>query len=128
MKESRIQAVDHVHLESPFGLDDRLHWFYGELVELDTVAPPVDRPEMLRFKSERIELRIEKKESPIIEPIANRVVLLVPRLFDICEELDEQRIAFQPISDISATSRRIALLDPAGNRITLKQAWPFAPL
>jgi hypothetical protein len=116
--------VDHVHLEAPPGLNEDLTWFYGEVAELDflgDVAPDAGR---LCFKSEQIELRIRIKAEPRIEPIGCNVVILVPSMDAALGRLDERKRLYQRLSGLAFTDRRLGLLDPAGNRIELKQEWP----
>ncbi len=123
MKESRIQAVEHVNLEAPLGLEETLRWFYGEVGQLDEVTDDGDEWSRLRFKSERIELRVHMVASPTIEGVARRVTIAVPSLSEAAEQLAERRVAFDRISGMTSTSRRIQALDPAGNRVEFKQEW-----
>jgi len=80
------------------------------------------------FRSDRIELRIRFTESPLIDPIQTRVTLLVPSLFEAKQLLEEQSIAYATISGFAYTDRRLAILDPAGHRVELKQSWPEVTL
>ena len=72
MLPSRIVAVDHVHRQSPLGMDDRLRWFYSAVgcLEEETAA----EPGRLVFRSARIELRIELTANPKIESAGFSVV------------------------------------------------------
>jgi hypothetical protein len=83
---------------------------------------------LLRFRSERIELRIRLVERPHLEPVTCRVVLLVASLARAAELLTEQKMDFTRIRGIQYTDRRLSLLDPGGNRVELKQAWPYGML
>jgi catechol 2,3-dioxygenase-like lactoylglutathione lyase family enzyme len=127
---ARVQAIDHVDLEAAPGSQAALRWFYSELAGLACVEDSDGEAAvpLLRFRSERIELRIRLVERPHLEPVAGRVVLLVASLARAVELLTEQKMAFTRISGIQYTDRRLSLLDPAGNRVELKQAWPYGML
>lgn len=129
MNISRILAVEHVELESPFGLESDVRWFYGELAALDEVAAaPESASSAIAFRSARIELRIRFLETPQIDEVKLRTTILVPSLRDVIHECRARRIDFTPISGVVWTDRRIQLLDPAGNRVELKQSWPYGPI
>lgn len=127
MKQSRIQAVDHVNLEAHMRLADDVRRFYTEIAMLDEVHSSETDPPRLCFKSERIELRVALVDKPWIEPVACRVMITVPSLEDTAELLEECGIPYEPLSGLSFTDRRLELHDPAGNRVALKQAWPGGP-
>jgi hypothetical protein len=116
--------VDHVHLEAPPGVSEDLIWFYGEVAELDFLGDAAPDASRLCFKSEQIELRICITEMPRIDPIGCNVVILVPSLDVAIERLDERRQLYSRLSGLAFTERRLELLDPAGNRVELKQEWP----
>lgn len=130
MKESRIVAVDHVCLEASRGLDEELTWFYGELLDLEIVADELQEHDgiWLRFRSGRLELRVQLVDNPKIEAVACCVTILVLSLFEVQEVLNDRRVRYHRFTGMSYTDRRIGLLDPAGNRLELKQQWPFGPL
>ncbi len=65
---------------------------------------------------------------PQIEPIKCRVTLLVPSLAEALELLEEKAFPCEKLTGFLYTDRRIVTNDPAGNRVELKQSWPFAPL
>lgn len=124
MKASRILAVDHVELEAPPSLEDDLRWFYGEVAELEEVGVDADDPVGLCFRSERIKLRIRIVATPKIDPVATRVTIAVGDLQVAAERLAERKIACELLTGISFTDRRLQALDPAGNRVELKQVFP----
>ena len=123
-KQSRIQAVEHVNLEAPPGIEEAIRWFYGEVALLREVTDAGDGSTMLRFKSERIELRVHVVVSPTIEAVDCRVTIAVPSLPEASDRLTERRVAFDRVSGITLTDRRLQVLDPAGNRVEFKQEWP----
>lgn len=127
MHDSRIVAVDHVHLDVPPGLAEALTWFYGDLGGLELLSGDAG-PFRLRFKSGRLELRLREVSEPEIDGVEVRVTLLVDSLAQTRELLDEGRWTYERISPIAMTDRRIQLLDPAGHRVELKQYWPYGPL
>lgn len=125
MIESRIVAVDHVHLEASPEACENLRWFYGELTGLTDLQPKEWQGELLRFKSERIELRIRLTQMPRLEQIAHAATILVVSLDETCALLDDRRLPFDRLSSVAFSDRRISLLDPGGNRVALKQFHPF---
>ena len=130
MSTSRILAIDHVELESPAELKDRLLWFYGALAQLESLPsnPEARGTDTLRFRSARIELRISFHPNARLVRSRPRVTILVPSLRQAMENLEESSIRFELLSGTVRTDRRILLLDPAGNRIAFKQEWPFSPI
>ena len=129
MQPSRILAVDHVELTTPPGLEEALRWFYGELVQLDEMRTADEESgRLIRFRSARIELRIAEVDKPAIDELKCRVTILVPSLSDVISECAERGMEFTWISGIVMADRRIQLLDPARNRIELKQGSPFAAI
>lgn len=121
MRASRIQAVDHVNLESPFGLDEDLRWFYGEVAELEEKPWEAPHGPGICFGSEQIELRIRFSTEALIEAVDCRVILAVASIEDATAMLSERHVECYCVSGLSWSNRRIQVLDPAGNRIGLKQ-------
>lgn len=128
MKPSRIQAVDHVNLQAPRGIEEALRWFYGEIVELDDLTETNDDAAIFRFRSERIEVRIRLVEQPAIDPVRYRVTIGVPNLDETADRLLESGVEIERISGLMWSDRQIATFDPAGHRVILKQHWETGPL
>ncbi len=128
VKQSRIQAVDHVNLEALRGVEEALRWFYGEIAELDDITEANGDASILRFRSERIEVRIRIVGEPAIDPVRYRVTIVVPNLDETAERLLEAGSEIERISGLMWSDRQIATFDPAGHRIILKQHWPTGPL
>jgi hypothetical protein len=128
VKPSRIQAVDHVNLEALPGVEEALRWFYGEIAELDDITESHSDTAVLRFRSERIEVRIRIVEQPAIDPVGYRVTIGVPNLDETAEQLLEAGSEIERISGLMWSDRRIATFDPAGHRVILKQHWATGPL
>ena len=126
--DSRIVAVDHIHLESRPELVPDLLWFYGELAALDIVGGECLNPPLLRFRSARRELRFHLTERPAVDSLAARVTILVPSLDEIRLALEERAMTFQTLTGMSWTDVRVETLDPVGHRVAFKRGWPFAPL
>ena len=138
MRESRIVAVDHVNLEAPLGVEELVRWFYADLCGLDPVgkssvgeADEGGDPDggagegiELRFRSEQLEVRIRIRRRPRIESVACRLTIRVEDLHETREQLEERRIPYEALTGVTYSDRRIAVLDPAGNRIELKHGWP----
>lgn len=128
MNSNRIRAIDHVRFEAPRGIVGALRWFYGDVGGLEPAPGEPDSAGRLCFNSGRLELSIDLVEQPRIEPVATRVTILVPSLDEAAAMLDEHSVRYQRISGITFTDRRLVTLDPAGNRVELKQEWPYAPI
>ena len=127
MRPSRILAVDHVLIESPQGLDDDLRWFYTEVAKLDELPVENAAGALLRFRSERIELRVQLLAAPRIDPVAVRASIAVRSLEEACELLGRRRVDYEPITGLAFTDRRIQTVDPAGNRILLRHDSSLLP-
>jgi hypothetical protein len=128
VKPSRIQAVDHVNLEALRGVEEALRWFYGEIAELDDITETDGDAAILRFRSERIEVRIWIVELPAIDPVRYRVTIGVPNLDETTDRLLESGAEIERISGLMWSDRQIATFDPAGHRVILKQHWATGPL
>ncbi len=126
MRESRIVAVDHVHLEAPSGLEESMRWFYGDLADLQAIQEEHDYRASMGFKSERIKLWLHFLDQPNIDSVPIRVTILIKWLDALIEELEIRQREYQPVSSLSITGREISTLDPAGNRVVFRQYWPFA--
>jgi len=122
MRPSQINAIERIVLEAPQDATEDLCWFYGDLVGLTLVSAAVYAGPLL-FRSAGVELRIEIKSAPRIEPTRRRALISVQSLTWVIERLEERRIAYTRVSGIDWTDRRVSLLDPAGNRVELKQEW-----
>lgn len=124
MKPSRIQAVDHVNMEAPLGVEDGLRWFYGEVVGLEEIPPARGTEPVLCFRSGNLELRIRLLPRPNVDPMDGRLTLMVQFLSEAKRLLDERHVSYEPLHGLDWTDRRVSLLDPGGNRVELKQQWP----
>ncbi len=123
MLDSRIVAVDHVNLEASPGAGEAMRWFYGEVCQLDEVETDGSEARLL-YKSARIELRVAFVDQPSVESVDCRVAILVPEMAEATDLLDERRVDYDTLSGLDWTDRRVSLLDPAGNRVELRQYWP----
>lgn len=125
MKRNRLQAIDHVCLSAPFGIEQELIAFYTEVGELEWLPRRQPDDGCLRFKSSLIELRIELCECPVIDKNARRLTLVVTCLTTVEEMLTERKQKYDRVSGLAFTDRRMILRDPAGHRVELKQEWPL---
>ncbi len=128
MGESRIQAIDDVHLEAPPGIEESLRWFYGTVAGLEELDCDPGDGSSLCFKSERIGLRIRLVDSPQISSTPLRLTINVVSIDNVAERLDGRRWQYALLRGIMFTDRRIETLDPAGNRVALKRHWPTGPM
>ena len=127
-RRGRLHKVDHVELEAPPGLEEELQWFYAEVSKLEALSSDHTEAPQLCFRAAQVELRVRLVERPRIDPIKCRVTLLVPSIAEVAELLDERSVQYQKLTGFMYTDRRILTSDPAGNRVELKQEWPFAPM
>lgn len=124
----KLEAVDHVELEAPLGTADELRWFYGEVAGLEAHPPSGEDDNIIRFRSEQLELRIRLCAAPRLEQVARRLTIRVPSMIEAAEMLSDKGVPFGWTSGLSTTDRELVLLDPGGNRVALRRDWPFAPL
>jgi hypothetical protein len=106
VEPSRINAVAHVHREAPRGVEEALRWFYGQVAELEEVAPDEPARYPLVFRSEQIELRFRFVDAPAIGSIEATLTLAVPSLARACEMLSERRVPLERITGTAYTDRR----------------------
>lgn len=129
MRPSQILAIDTVGMQAEPACRERLIWFYRDLVGLTLVEDPANRA-FLVFWSARRELRIDLVRQAVVEKVRRRALISVRSLDAVADVLEEEGMAHQRVSGMTATDRRITLPDPAENRVELKQEWRagvFAP-
>lgn len=128
MGESRIQAIDEVHLEAPPGVEDQLRWFYTAVAGLREIQSDPRDGSVICFKSERIGLWIHIVDDPQLSSTALRLTVNVLSLEAVAECLDERKWHYALLRGVMFTDRRIETLDPAGHRVALKRHWPIGPM
>ena len=128
MSDSRIHAVDHVHIEAGHGQEDEFDWFYGDVGGLERLPDLTGSRTRMRFRSGKLELRIDFSDRPRIDTVGCRVTLLVASLEETMAALDGRAIVYERLRDLMWASRRIETHDPAGNRVAFKLEWANAPL
>lgn len=127
-ERGRLIAVNDVELESRPGIEEELLWFYGEVGCLETAAAAsVDGHHLLRFKSDRVELRILVVEPASVESVACRISLEIPSIIEAAVLLEERGYPFAWYRGLRYTDRSLRLLDPAGNRAELRPMWRGGP-
>ncbi len=120
--ETRIQAIAHVRMEAPPGIEADLIRFYQEVCRLEP-APP--ERGMLAFRAERLQLHI--RITPDAQPsrMRRKLILDVPSLQKLSEQLSELDIRYEWYRGMRFTDQRIFAYDPADNLIEFKQTWRF---
>ncbi|KAB2949049.1 MAG: VOC family protein [Phycisphaerae bacterium] len=120
MNPSSIQAVESVTLDAPRDRAEALRWFYGDLAGLEPASSGAAGDD-LRFRSGRIVLTIRLAEAAVIDPIPVRLTVLVRSLAAVRKELDERGITYEVFTGMLSSDRSIAVADPAGYRVILRQ-------
>jgi hypothetical protein len=124
MRPSLIVAVDHVDMEGPPGAEADLVWLYRDVVGLQNLAW-AETSAGLRFRSGNIELRYHLLSAPATESVACRLTVEVPSVIEVARQFEDRSWSFQWLRGLSRTDRRLSFLDPGGNRVEIKQHWPW---
>jgi len=106
-------------------MDGAIRWFYGDLAGLCEVPSDVTNGVRLRFRSARIELRVNLVDRPRVDTISLRVTIAVQSLGRAANRLLEAKWAFERFSGLMFTDRTIQTIDPAGHRVALRQVWDY---
>ncbi len=131
-QRGRLIAVNDVEIEARSGIEEKLCWFYdvvaglplvGDRRAVDDVSGSCDE---LRFRSDRLELRIHIVENPAVVGVDRRVHVAVGALKEVCDLLDEDGYEYSACRGMRFTDRYLSLLDPAGNRVEFRRDWPMA--
>jgi hypothetical protein len=125
MKPSRIQAIDHIRVEAPHGLEEELIDFYTEVGGLEYVEDGEADSAKLCFRSAQLTLHIRMVDNPQVDSLARRMTLAVDSLAEASKSLDERSVPYLRLPGLWYTDARLSLCDPAGHRVELKQQWPL---
>ena len=115
-----IHAIRHVRVEAKPEQEPSLRFFYEDVLGL---GPVHDEPGMLCFETKRMRVRILLTPEAQSSRMRRRLVLVVPSLKRMRERLEELEIDYEWYTGMRFTDQRIFVLDPADNRIELKQVW-----
>jgi catechol 2,3-dioxygenase-like lactoylglutathione lyase family enzyme len=119
-----IDALHHVQLAAPAGTEDRLRWFYGEVLGMAEVPKPLvlTRRGGAWFRSGSVELHlgIEEDFSPARKAHPG---LLVSDLDALAGRLAEYGVAVDWDNHLPGY-RRCYVSDPNGNRLELLEKLP----
>jgi extradiol dioxygenase family protein len=118
----RIHAISNVRLEAKPGLEPEIRFFYVELLGMQHIEGEVGT---VCFETERLEIRIAITPDAQPSPMRRRLILEIPSLDRMQERLEELKIPYERCWGMRFTDQRIFVLDPADNRIELKQNFPF---
>jgi hypothetical protein len=118
----RIQAINDVRIEAKPSDQGDMHFFYVEILGLEAVN---DEPGMLCFQTERLSVRVLLTPEAQPSPMRRRLILEIPSLHAMAEKLAELGFEAEWYRGLRLTDQRLFVLDPAGNRVELKQTWPF---
>jgi catechol 2,3-dioxygenase-like lactoylglutathione lyase family enzyme len=116
----QIHAIAHVRVQARPGLEHKLRWFYAELLGLDAV----DGEEgTLCFQTKTLQLRVMIAEGAQPSPMRRRLVLVIPSLEEMRVKFEDIDLEYEWYEGMAFTDRRLFVLDPAENRVELKQVW-----
>jgi catechol 2,3-dioxygenase-like lactoylglutathione lyase family enzyme len=118
----RIHAISDLRIEATPGLEGQLEFFYVDVLGLERVE---DEPGMVCFETQRMRVRVLLTPEAQPSPIRRRAVIQVPSLERMRARLEEMGIQYEWYDGLAFTDQRIFVLDPADNRIELKQEWPI---
>ena len=99
---------------------DALHLFYVDVLGLE---PAEAERGMVCFQTKRMQVRFLLTLEAQPSPMRRRLVLQIPSLQRMRDRLEEFEIDYEWYNGMSFTDQRIFVLDPADNRIELKQLW-----
>jgi hypothetical protein len=125
MKPSRIQAIDHIRVEAPHGLEEELIDFYTEIGGLEYMEEGEADSATLCFRSAQLRLHIRMVDNPRVDSVARRMTLAVDSLEAASRFLEERSVPYLRLPGLWYTDRRLSVCDPAGHRVELKQQWPL---
>ncbi|MGB0714585.1 MAG: hypothetical protein ACPGXK_01825 [Phycisphaerae bacterium] len=88
-----------------------------------TMALPEGTVDVLIYGTVRSPLWILFRDNPAIESVRRRATVMVDALDEVSVELDDLRYDYERCRGISLTDLSLDLLDPAGNRVHIRQRW-----
>lgn len=120
MDTPRILAIDDVRLQAPLSVAAKVAAFYGELIGLERVddADP-DRVVFRAYPRSGPRLIVELAEPPAPRAARREALIQVASLAALAEQLLDRRWPFEWSRGWFFFDRRLAVPDPAGNRIEL---------
>lgn len=109
-------------MEAGPGVAEELTFFYADVLGLE----PVDGERgTLCFETQRMQVRFVITPDAEPSPMRRRLVLQISSLERMRGRLDEFEVNYEWHQGMQYTDRRIDVLDPADNRIELRQSWPL---
>ena len=112
-----INKIDHVQLAMPKGLEEKAHWFYGDILGFEEV----EKPEPLRkrggawFTSGAVQLHLGVEE-PFSPAKKAHPAFEVQEIEDFKSYLSSHRVDYK-VDDNLPGANRIYVSDPFGNRL-----------
>ena len=111
-----LVTVEDASLPAPSGIEVELDWFYREMLQFEREPDSPDGPV---FRASNFRLRFSTVEPPVGRDNLHPLGIIVENLHLIEAVLLESKYPFTWQKGLSAGSRVILLLDPAGNWIEL---------
>ena len=121
----RLEALKDVNIVAAAGLEDELRFFYEEILGLPEDPSADSGRDRLYFWGKDYRLVVETIEAPRRPDMRRRAVLAVMSLADVEELLQEHDVDYVKETGLWLSERRLHVTDPAGNRLEIRQTWPF---
>lgn len=115
-----IHAIADVRIECPPEAEDRLRWFYADVLGLRPAVPGDDAAGPA-FAAHGLVLRIEVRPDARPSPVRRRLVVQIDSLVDAEQRLRDMGLGSELLRGMGIGDRRLVVLDPAGNRVELKE-------
>ncbi len=116
----QIHAVGDVRLESPPSCEERLRLFYRDLIGLREPGG-ASSASQLAFEAHGRRVVIHLSHEAMASPMRRRLLIQVDSLGRMWERLTARSIECWEYPGMGIGDRRLVVLDPAGNRIELKE-------
>jgi hypothetical protein len=116
----QIHAVGDILLESPPHRQEYLRIFYRDLIGLREAAD-VAEPTQVVFEAHGRRVTVRLFHDALPSPMRRRLLIQVDSLEKMYERLAGRGVACEVFPGFGLTDRRLVALDPAGNRIEIKE-------
>jgi catechol 2,3-dioxygenase-like lactoylglutathione lyase family enzyme len=119
-----IHAIDDVRLEAPPHRERGLRVFYRDLIGLSELSEPPE-PCQVVFHAHGRRVTIHVFADALASPMRRRLLIQVDSIEAMVRRMRRHGIHCRIWSGIGLGDRRLVALDPAGNRVELKEVRPL---